>query len=391
MIPTWQIFHIVACAGLVEALRRYTAQMEYVATKYLAVKQHYAHLNRYIPASFFALGFVFDLMTLGRIDDYLGVFSQASYLLILQLLFSDRLLQEQRGYGFRFLHRLQQYRDDIFHFLLGSLLSAFTIFFFKSSSLAASIIFMSILAALFVVNELPQFRQSSMVFKGLILQLCLLSYFMYLLPMLLGYIGHSTFILALLCSGLITAALSFMFKVQSIDIAAVKKAFIFPFIIIAAVFTVLHFSKAIPPIPLSIKILGIYHNVTRQEGQYHLYYQQKEWGIWPFDDTDFNARVGDSLYVFTSVFSPRGFNDKIFVHFQKQANNGDWKTTDKIPLRISGGRSLGFRGYAYKDNYSEGEWRVMIETQHELEIGRLYFNISADTSLSKREWQEVGY
>jgi hypothetical protein len=52
-----------------------------------------------------------------------------------------------------------------------------------------------------------------------------------------------------------------------------------------------------------------------------------------------------------------------------------WQTTDKIPLRVTGGRVGGYRGHASKGNYTAGDWRVAVETTDGREIGRIPFTI----------------
>ena len=45
-------------------------------------------------------------------------------------------------------------------------------------------------------------------------------------------------------------------------------------------------------------------------------------------------------------------------------------------MTITGGRDKGFRGYAFKSNYSSGKWRVLVETKGGREIGRINFKIT---------------
>jgi hypothetical protein len=52
-----------------------------------------------------------------------------------------------------------------------------------------------------------------------------------------------------------------------------------------------------------------------------------------------------------------------------------WVAQDSIPIKITGGRAEGFRGYGIKSKYQPGEWKVQIETTDEREIGRIYFTL----------------
>ena len=44
-------------------------------------------------------------------------------------------------------------------------------------------------------------------------------------------------------------------------------------------------------------------------------------------------------------------------------------------MNITGGRKEGYRGFAMKQNYQPGEWRISIETTDGREIGRIYFEV----------------
>jgi len=52
-----------------------------------------------------------------------------------------------------------------------------------------------------------------------------------------------------------------------------------------------------------------------------------------------------------------------------------WTLQDTIPIKIVGGRELGFRGYGFKTRYDPGKWKVHVETTDGREIGRIYFTL----------------
>src|SRR4051812_41918523 len=106
----------------------------------------YTRYQRFAPAGFFLAGFLFDVFSLGRVDDWLTLLQQAIYLLLCGTLVGVETLEQFRTVTPpRWLTRVWHYRLEATHFLLGSLLSSYTLFYFKSASLVSSIFFMSFL------------------------------------------------------------------------------------------------------------------------------------------------------------------------------------------------------------------------------------------------------
>ena len=52
-----------------------------------------------------------------------------------------------------------------------------------------------------------------------------------------------------------------------------------------------------------------------------------------------------------------------------------WEKRDRIGYKVEGGRTSGYRGYSFKRNVEGGSWRVDVETDGGLVIGRTYFDI----------------
>ncbi|HSP78661.1 MAG TPA: DUF2914 domain-containing protein, partial [Myxococcaceae bacterium] len=151
-------------------------------------------------AVFFFAGFLYDVFTLGRIDDRLNLISQGAYLVVL----GGLLLLEQRWSGDvqppPWMQKAWRFSEDALHFLFGSLLSAYTLFYFKSASGVTAVLFLLALFALLVGNELPRFRAMGPVVRVGLYSFCLTSYFAYLLPVVVGFLSGWLFFLALVLS-----------------------------------------------------------------------------------------------------------------------------------------------------------------------------------------------
>src|SRR3990170_3621038 len=117
-----------------------------------SLKLRYAQNERAVALAFFAAGFVFDILTVGRIDSWWTIAQQAVYLGVIGFALAQMLLEEaappREGWWFR-------WRGAVVHFLLGALLNLYAIFFFKSSSLLVSFSFLAFLVVLLIANEHP--------------------------------------------------------------------------------------------------------------------------------------------------------------------------------------------------------------------------------------------
>ena len=339
----------------------------------------------YHALAFFAAGFIFDVLTLEEVDDFITILSQILYLVVALGLFllaiEGRKLNEflpQTNWA----NKIAQFEEDIFHFALGALLNAFTLYFFKSGTFLNSLIFLFFLTGLLLLNEFrPSFLKHELI-PSILIHTCLVSFFVILAPTVLGKMGTLPFILGLMLYGLLIAGWLKWRK---------NKLLVKPQIIIAACLSVFFLSmylfRIFPPVPLSLKKIGIYHKVekimTPEGTRYMAFSSAPWWAFWKETSTPFEARPGDQLHVFTRVFAPAGFADTIYIEWWRYEKD-EWRRSDRIPLPITGGRRDGFRGYSYKNNYAPGRWKVLISTSDGLEIGRTIFeveSVSADTEI----------
>ena len=81
------------------------------------------------------------------------------------------------------------------------------------------------------------------------------------------------------------------------------------------------------------------------------------------------------VYCFSSVFAPVTLHTTIYHHWQRRPfdDTASFKTTDRIPITITGGRETGYRFYTTKHRVQTGEWRVHVETEDGRILGRMTF------------------
>lgn len=330
-----------------------------------------------ISALSFIFGFLFDITFMSRVDDWLAILQQAVYLSVITAVFifqtwEESWIHERTPAWF---HKAWGYRDAFVHFCFGSLLNVYTLFFFKSSSLAASIGFMTVVAALIIANELPQLRRFGARFQSLLLTLCLLGFWTVLIPVILGFIGFFPFLISVILSAL---SINWMFKHllrHGHNKRRLEKDLLWPSLGMIFLYTAFYFLGWIPPVPLALEKSGIYHDIKKNDGAYELYFEKPLWKFWQNGDQDFYARPGDKIYFYARIFAPTRFKDEIKVRWLYYDARLGWQRADAIPMTISGGRDEGYRGYAYKANYTPGYWRVQVESSDGREIGRLHFRV----------------
>ena len=359
------------------------------------VLHYYERYELQLSAAFFAAGVLFDILTLGRIDSWANIVQQAIYLALLALLLGLGLLWRAQLFAPpKWLAKAWAFRDFAVHFLIGSLLSAYSIFYFKSATFVTSFVFLGMLFAIMVVNELEAFKRRGPIVKYALLALCLASFFAYVIPVVFGTVGPVTFTASLVISALCMWGQAYWLLKRGLPKTELIREIGIPGTLITLVFLGFYLLRAIPPVPLSIQYMAVFHGIDKKEGNYYLLHENPWWRFWQEGDETFLARPGDKVYGYARIFSPSRFKDRVYMRWQlRDSRSGRWINADAIPMEILGGREQGFRGYSVKANHQPGEWRLSVETTDGREIGRFNFTIETDTrdpSLPREMVREQG-
>ncbi|MGE4130579.1 MAG: DUF2914 domain-containing protein [Bdellovibrionales bacterium] len=350
-------------------------------------REYYERNEHKIAVGFFVGGFLFDLVTLDAIDSWVTVGQQIVYLIIIlaaliQMFFEELRPPAEMEKAFFLRRWYHQYRTAIIHFFFGNLLNLYTIFFFKSSSLLVSFAFMMFMVVLLILNESARFKALGLPFKFGLLSLCLFSFSNYIVPTFLGSIGTMQFLFSMLLGALPLVAVGWWVQTYRPDaFEPAKNKILLPMGTVLIAFLALYIFRLVPPVPLSIRFTGVYHDIkvtadpTTKQRVYTLSHERPWWKFWHNGDQHFLAQTNDKIIIFFRIFSPAKFQDQVQVKWFWYDNQRGWTLQDSIPIKIHGGRLDGYRGYAEKKNYQPGGWKVQIETADEREIGRVYFDL----------------
>ncbi|MBY0315609.1 MAG: DUF2914 domain-containing protein [Bdellovibrionales bacterium] len=357
------------------------------------MKQLIATYKPYFPASFFLGGFAFDLLTVSRIDDSFQLLQQFVYLAVIGgFLIADKSVRVSHLFQHRFLSKLWPYRHEVIHFFLGALLSVYMIFYFKSASLWSSFIFIGGFALLLVLNEFQMVKDIGDIIRFGLFALCSCSYFVYLIPVMWQHIGFFTFLFSLVISGIFYLSFIYLIsKFENITQKELVRDIFLPGAFVHVLFLVLYLTAFLPPVPLSVEKMGIYHRIQKENGNFVLSYDRPWYKIWERGAQTFIAEPNDKIYCFTSVFAPSFFKESINMEWWFKTAKG-WSKTDTVPMQVMGGRDLGFRGYTTKQNFTDGEMQVRVTTSDGRELGRIYLTVQkSPTTTPDRPFHSESY
>ena len=354
------------------------------------LKLYYEKNERKIAIVSFIGGFVFDILMADRIDSWFTIGQQAVYLAVImtalmQMFFEQGKPPLEFGTMPAVKRWYYEFRTAIIHFFLGTLLNLYTIFFFKSSSLLVSFSFLAFLVLLLVANESERLKSRGLSFKFALLSLCFLSFFAYVVPVFVGSIGLLVFLFSMGVGCLPLLGAGWWIGTSGPDLfQRARKQILLPLGCVLVGFLAFYFFRLIPPVPLSIPFIGIYHEVEKTEEGYRLSHERTWWRFWHNGDQKFLAQGNDKVYVFFRIFSPTRFADQVLVRWYWKDDTRGWMLQDSLPINIVGGREKGFRGYGVKSNYQFGDWKVQIETTDGREIGRVYFDLEIAPLVPRR-------
>ncbi|PJA77986.1 MAG: DUF2914 domain-containing protein [Nitrospirae bacterium CG_4_9_14_3_um_filter_51_5] len=355
---------------------------------------HSTFLKPILPAFFFFAGVTYDTLTLTRIDRLLDNLILLLYLTLLGtlIILTGRLqlglvpsTPDISGWNvLSLVHRTRPHLAKALQFLLGGLFSAYAILYSQSASFSTTGIFLGIIVGFLIANEFLQSRYSSLKMLIGLFAIVTLSFMTFFLPVLTGWMNAFVFLTGAVIT-LVVVWKTVRLTLRGILNLPVRASMTIclPAFSLVGLCAVFYFLNWIPPIPLSLKSGGIYHQIDKQQDQYVLTYEDGPWyAVWKRSDD----RVGTDapVYSFSSVFAPVTLHTTIYHHWEWRplAESAEFITTDRIPISITGGREHGYRLYTMKQRLQPGEWRVNVEAEDGRLIGRITFIAEANYSPS---------
>lgn len=264
----------------------------------------------------------------------------------------------------------------IVQFVFGGLFSAFFVFYSRSGSFVASWPFIVMLGALLVGNEFVQKHYARLTFQVSVFYVIIFSYLIFLVPIITKDIGVKSFLISGLTSlVLLGLFIQILLRLTTKKVKEQRNKIRIYIVSIFVFINFLYFTNSIPPIPLSLQDIGVYHAVSRVGGNYEVI-EEKQSNWKRLFGSKVHINKGEELYVWSSIFAPTKINTNIVHKWQYyDETKGDWVDAGTIRFPITGGRDGGYRGYSAKQIKEFGDWRVSVENERGQLIGRINFEV----------------
>ncbi len=345
------------------------------------IRNFYGRFERPISSFSLVFGFVFDAITLKRVDMLFENVWILGHLIVIATFIILIHTRKREAGAEKNPNKAHFWYVNILQFFFGGILSTFLVFYFRSADIFTTWPFIFLLALAFIANESMKRHYIRLSFQISLFFLSIYSFAIFLVPVITHQIGDFIFLLSGIISLIfITLFLKIMFYFIKDEFTESKKLIISLILGIFVLINFLYFTNLIPPIPLSLKDAGMYHSIEKNgkenERNYNVTYEDNGWKEYFKLYPDFKEVPDSPVYAFSAIFSPKDLNLTIFHEWQHYDEiQKKWITAGVIRLSVVGGRDGGFRTYSARSNLASGKWRVNVKTAQGQIIGRLRFNI----------------
>jgi hypothetical protein len=358
---------------------RFGPTIERAKTAFTWVKKY----ERTLSAFGMVAGFITDNLMFRRIDlpntqaifaAYLGVAAFS----IVGLHFLERRAREGRMYA-----RWRAFFPMATQFALGGLWSAFLVFYSRSAVITKSWPYLALLTAFFIGNEVLKRYHSRLVFTTTLFFFAVFTCAIVTVPVYTHTIGKFTFLVSgAIAVGVLVLFLYLLAAVNRPQFVAARGKIALGVAGVYVLMNVFYFTNTLPPLPLALAHVGVYHAVKKTGNVYQAVAEDAPWYTQFGFPPTLHVPAGQSLSAYSAVFAPIKLSTKIVHRWRRyDPKTGHWITLSTVTFPINGGRDGGYRGYTIKHNIQPGDWRVDISTSDGHLIGRITFKVDrADTA-----------
>lgn len=349
-----------------------------MSKKFRQFKEFYTKYERWLIPGALVFGVIVDFVTFKSIEINTAFLILGGHVVIAGasiLLLNSESLDPSAELRAGKLGMTKMIAPLALQFSFGALLSASLIFYWFSGAFSVSWPVLGIIAILMMSNEVFRHYYQKPIIQFAVFYFILFSLGTLVLPFLFNSIDVSVFIFAGFGS-LIVMLLFLLLLSHFVQVRQQRIPIVLSILCVFTIMNAFYFFNMIPPIPLSLREAGVYHDVRRVSGEYRLTSEKESWFGRFLPGQIVHLQKGKSLSVFTSIFAPAKLNTTIYHRWQFfDETQGKWIDKDRLSFGITGGRDEGYRGYSMKSALFPGRWRVRVETHRGQVLGRIDFRI----------------
>ena len=343
---------------------------------YRTLRRLYDRYERWLVPGMLVVGMVVDFVTFKSLKPETAFLLLGVHMLLAGAAIAwMHLYQTRRRWrGKKLFGYVELFSKLIVQLSFGAMLSAVFIFYWFSSALIVSWPVIALVLVLMVFNEILKEYYLRVPVQLGIYFFCLFSIASIVAPYLAASIDPLLFYGSGLASLFVMLVYVWTLS-RSIETVQLQARAIFA--VVASIFLMLNALYAvnyIPPVPLSLRDAGVYHDVSPEGGSYVLQAEERTVFAQLLPGETMHVIPGREVYVFSAVWAPERLRVPIVHHWERLVD-GSWESAGRYAFNVSGGREDGYRGYSLKRATAEGRWRVSVETERGQVIGRVPFRI----------------
>lgn len=346
-----------------------------VRSHYQKVKAFYQRYEKFFMPALIIWGFIYHYITFKIIPIEEILYLVFSYLvlatasiLFMHLYDAGKISQK--------LRYIRLFVPLLLQFTLGSIIGGVFIFYWFSGSIFVSWPFIAIIIILVISIEAfkhhlekPVVQFSLYYFASFLLLAVALPYFF-------SSLNPWLFVAAGALSMLPVLALTKMLGPHSPLIKQRNSRIFLSSALIFLVMGVFYYFNLIPPVPLSIREAGVYHDIRHSGSGYLVSAELQNFSEKLSLSPTIHLGPGEPAFVYTAIYTPADLRTDIVHDWQYyDENKKDWIDVSKLSFPVTGGRQDGYRGYSLKANLAPGKWRVYVQTPRGQVLGRFRFDI----------------
>lgn len=326
----------------------------------------------------FLFGFVFDVVMLPDIDHPITRYIGLAHICVVASLIMFREWLVSRNTATVFEQKLYSLSSFFISFSSGAALSFIFVYSLRSADLLVSWPLLLAFIICIIVNEFVSTHNFRFTLDVGILLVAVLFYSIFNTPIILKVENDVIFAISIGISIVVSLLYLYLLHFTS-ESASYEAPRTYALAIGIPMFVgMLYFLNFLPPVPLSLREAGVYHNIIHTEGREFLAQQENDTRILKkYRIPTFHMLPSDTgIYFFSNINTPAELTAPISHTWEYyDATSRVWVMSTKISFDIVGGRKDGYRAFSKKENITEGLWRVTVKVGNNRIIGRQKFNV----------------